>query len=128
MGKKPRKDNRQTENRRIKSLDRLAELEAFEQEILPALKRDLKAGLTADELRKKYAAYAQARLITTIMIDPDSSKATAAAKDILDRTEGKPKETKEVTHRLQNLPEEELDAILKSEMEDIQTKDKVKLN
>lgn len=107
------------EDRMLRSLDKLADFQEFQAEILPALRNDLKAGFTAQELYEKYQALAAARTISIVMQDKDSAKALAASKDILDRTLGKAKERTEVTHKLERLPDEQLDSLLLSELESL---------
>lgn len=102
-----------------KALDDLAEFEDFRETLLPAIRKDLKKGLTAQQIQAKYAAYAQARLVQIALMETDSGKASAAAKDILDRTHGRATEKKEVTHRFKDLTDAELDAVLQSEEADL---------
>jgi hypothetical protein len=109
----------QTDNHAADLVDQLRAFEEFRTELLPAIKRDLKSGLSADQLRKKYQAWVQARLIMNALTDPDAGKSTTAAKDLLDRVEGKAKETVDHNHRLQDVPEEELDAIVMSELKSV---------
>ena len=107
------------ENRMASNLDKLAEFEEFEAHILPALRKDLQSGMTAEEIMKKYQAVAAARLVSTAMGDADSSKGVSASKDILDRTLGKAKESKEIKHKFEDLPEDEIDSLLKSKLADL---------
>lgn len=100
-----------------KDLDTLSEFEQFRKEILPALRRDIKAGLSNEEIYKKYQAHTAARSVTIALTDPDSGKALAAIKEIHDRGTGKPKERQEVTHRLDKLADEQLDALLQTQLE-----------
>lgn len=100
------------------NLDKLAEFEEFEAHILPALRKDILSGMSGQEILDKYQAIAAARLVTTVMSDPDSSKAGTASKDILDRTLGKAKESKEIKHKFEDLPEDEIDSLLKSKLAD----------
>jgi paraquat-inducible protein B len=109
-----------TENDTVDLIDQLTQFEDFQGNILPALQKDVKAGLSTSELRKKYASLVQARIITAALANPDDSKAMAAAADLLNRVEGKATERKEVKHTLASLSEEELDAVLKSEIEDLE--------
>lgn len=104
------------ENKQLELLDQLAQFEDFQKTILPALQADVKAGLTSEELRKKYTSLVQARILTTALANPDVKAALTAAKDILDRAEGTATQRIEQTHRLEKLPEEQLDAILKTEL------------
>lgn len=101
---------RPEQNGAAELVDELARFEKFKQDVLPELRDDIRAGLTASEIMKKYSALAAARTITTVALEVDSGKALAAAKDILDRAEGKPKERVEHTHRYDQLTDDELDA------------------
>lgn len=117
--KRPRFSGKPEQDEVATLIDNLTAFEDFTNSILPALRKDIKAGLTPEELRKKYAAIVQARTITTA-ITSDDGRAMTAAKDILDRSEGRPTEKKEITHRYAEMKDEELDAILQSEEEDLQ--------
>jgi len=96
-------------------LSDLNEFIEFRTKILPAIRKDLATGMSAPELRKKYAALVQARIITEALTTPDAGKATALAKDVIDRVEGKATEKKEVTVKYADVSDEELDALLMSE-------------
>jgi DNA replication protein DnaD len=98
----------------------IAEFEKFKTELLPALQKDLLSGATAPELREKYLALVQARLISEALTNPDAAKAAAAAMDIINRAEGKAVEKRETKHTFENLKDEEVDAILKSEIEELE--------
>lgn len=118
-GKKMPRMSGWVEDQKMTSLiNELTDFEDFRTQILPAIRRDLKAGLSPKELREKYAALVQARTITTA-ITSDDGRAMAAAKDILDRQEGKATEKKEITHRYAEMKDQELDAILASEEEEL---------
>lgn len=109
----------------IRLHDKIAAFEDFEENILPALRKDLKAGLTPKQIREKYQSIVQARLITDVLRTEDPKEAAAIGKDLLDRVEGKATEKKEVTHRFKDMSDKELDAILQSEeqdLEDMQTR------
>lgn len=112
-------DGRPAEKRMTDFIQDLVEFEDFKETILPAIRKDVKSGMTAKQLREKYAALAQARLITDALMNPDAGKAAVAAKDIIDRAEGKAVERKETTHRFENMSDQELDALLASEEEDL---------
>lgn len=101
--------------------DRLAAFEAFEADILPVLRRDMTSGKSAQELFEKYSAMAAARGITIALQEEDSGKALAAIKDILDRTQGKAKESKEIEHKLAKLPDKELDAFLLTQINEMES-------
>lgn len=97
----------------------LREFEDFRETILPAIRRDLQKGMSAKGLREKYASLIQARQITEAITSPDPRAALAAGKDVIDRAEGKAVEKQEITHKFDNLTDEEFDAVLKSEEEDL---------
>lgn len=103
-------------------MDDLAEFEKFKQEVLPELRADLRAGMTAQEIMKKYSALAAARTITTVALEVDSGKALAAAKDVLDRADGKPKERVEHMHRYDESTDDEIDALVLARAQEIAEK------
>lgn len=113
--KKPRKSGSKTEDHRIRSVDDLALYDRLMGTMLKDLKEDLANGLTPEDLRHRYASLAQARGINVALTDADPKNVLAAVKDILDRSEGKAKERKEIEHTLGKLSEKELDALIISE-------------
>lgn len=107
------------ERKMVKLLDDLREFESFRNEILPKLQKMLKEGASAQKIYEFAQSYAAARAVSVLM-DPDSTKALAAAKDILDRTIGKPKERHEHEHKYSQLKDEELDALLTSRLKEVE--------
>lgn len=108
------------EARFIKALDQYREFEAFKETVLPSIQQDLYEGkLTASELYKKYEALAAARAISIAATEEDSGKAISAIKDILDRSQGRAVEKREVNHRFENLSDEELEALVMTEETDL---------
>ena len=108
------------QDRACQLIDDLAEFETFQHEILPALRKDIESGMPYREMERKYLGLAAARKITIALREPDSSKALAAIKDMQDRADGKPTEHRVNTHKFQALPDEELDAVLKSEIAELE--------
>ena len=98
-------------------MDELDEFAEFKKSILPALREDIKNGVSAEEIYKKAQALAATRMVMIAMREVDSTKAIAAVKDILDRTQGRATEKQEITHKLESLPDEQLDALLKSKLQ-----------
>lgn len=98
----------------------LKDYEEYKLTLLPAIRKDLASGMTAKQIREKYVAYLQAKVITNAILTDDHAQAAATAKDVLDRVEGKATEKKEVSHRFADMKESEIDAILKSEEEDLE--------
>lgn len=99
-----------------RALDKLADYEDFTSTFLPSLQKDIRAGLTMDQLLKKYEPAVAARLVQLGMT-AEGNTALGALKEILDRTQGKSVQKQEHTHRLARLPDQELDAVLKSKLE-----------
>ncbi len=120
-GRTPRGNGRNSHPAEMKQ-DRLhKELAEFEdyQTILATIRKDIKKGMTQKQLAEKYAPLAQARVISEMLTTDNPTAALAAAKDLLDRVEGKATEKKEVTHRFKDMADAELDAILESEEDDL---------
>lgn len=113
------KSNLAAEEIMARNLDDLAEFEEFKNTLLPAVRKDLSSGMSAKDILKKYAAIAAARTVTIAALEVDSGKALAAAKDIIDRAEGKPKEAVTHTHIYENLTDDELDAQILSRAEEV---------
>lgn len=107
------------DNKMAKTIAEIAAFEEFKGTILPDLQRDLKKGLSPAQIREKYMALLQARIISDALRTEDPTKALAVAKDLLDRVEGRATEKKEVTHKFKDMKDEELDAIIKSEIEEL---------
>jgi hypothetical protein len=57
-----------------------------------------------------------ARQISLALTEEDAGKAGSAVKDLLDRGIGKPTEKKELKHKLEGLPEEQVDAALATKL------------
>lgn len=104
-----------TEAEVVRSLDKLAAFEEFQAQIAPKLREMLKSN-SASDILKFSEAYAAARLATVAMLESDPGKAIVAAKDILDRVQGKAKERTEHVHKFEKLKDEELDSIIFSKL------------
>lgn len=99
-----------------RALDDLAQYDTFAVGLLPQLKELLAKGASAEDIYAKFAPMAAARAVMVAMMDVDSGKALAAAKDMLDRDGGKAKERSEVTHKYSQLPDNQLDSLILSEL------------
>lgn len=100
------------EHRMVQKLDELAEFESFKTEILPKLRKAIKDNLSTKEITEMARAIATARVATIAAWSEDDKTALSAAKELLDRAEGKATEKKEITHKMANLKDEDLDALL----------------
>lgn len=105
---------------RARSIDELAIYDEMMTGVLEGVRNDLRKGLSAEDILTKYSAVAAARIVTIASTDADSGKALAAGKDILDRVQGKAKERKELTHKLERVDEKQIDALLLSELDAIE--------
>lgn len=99
-------------------VDDLMEFEEFRNEVLPMLRKDLKAGTPPEELQKKYLALLTAREIT-VGLTAKPETALVAIKNIKDRAEGKAVERRVTVNKYDTLPDEQLDAALLSEEEEL---------
>lgn len=99
---------------RQKLLDEFVE---WKETIHPRIRADIKKGLDPKQLREKYSPLAEARKLMIALTSTNESSALAAIKDIQDRTEGKAKERIDMTHRLAQMPDDELDALILSELQ-----------
>lgn len=103
------------EDRMAKNLDELSAWQDFKADILPMLRKDMTT-LSIPEMREKYERLLEARKISIALSEKDSSKALAAIKDIQDRSEGKSTEKKDGSRKYDRMTDDELDAMLLSEM------------
>ena len=119
MSRRRQPRQNKAEYRMVATLDALAEFEAFQDDILPLLRKAIKEGWTREQIDQhpKVQALLAARQITIALKEMDSAKALSAIKDLRDRTQGKPTEKVETTHRMAQLPDEQLDSILLSKLE-----------
>lgn len=117
MSKRSPKPNG-TENRLVRALDDLAEFERYQEEVLPILRQAVLEGWTAERINShpKIQAMVAARQVTIALFDKDSARAHSAITDLRNRAEGKPKEKLEVTSRVSKMSDDELDALLLSEV------------
>jgi len=114
QGKQATGKTRQDDNM-DRMISDLAEFEEFRTQIIDSVRQDLLKGLTSEQLRKKYMSLITARMISEALTTPDAAKAASIAKDLTDRSEGKPVERKEIKLKYADLPDDELDALLESE-------------
>lgn len=99
--------------------ERMADLALFEQfreEVAPAMRAMVMEKRPPKEIFKAFQSLIAARQVTIALTARDPGKAHAAIMDIQNRVEGKPTERKEISHKLAELRDEELDALLISKM------------
>jgi len=105
---------------RARNIDDLVLHDDLMMGVLGTIKKDLAAGLTSEQILEKYSSLAAARVASIAATEADSSKALAAAKDILDRAQGRAVERKQIHHKLDKVDEKQLDAILLTELEGLE--------
>jgi hypothetical protein len=108
----------------VELVDKVRAFEKFQTEILPALQKDMDAGLSAEDIYRKYESFLAARAVTIAMTEVDTGKALSAIKEALDRSKGKATEKVDVTHKYDKLKDEELDALLTSRLKEANSEDK----
>lgn len=116
MGRNTRKQisTNSVEARMTGALDRLGEFEEFESSIAPALRKAVKSNASPEEIFKIVKSYAAARLATIALTDTDSGKALSASKELLNWTEGKATERKDIKLEIEQLDDNQLDSKLAS--------------
>jgi len=107
------------------AVDEKKEFDKWRSEFLPLIRKDLLAGLSAQEILKKYKAQAAARMVMAL-VNPEARTAVSAAKDIMDRTGGKAKESIIHTHKYEEMTDAEIVSHLKSLRKDVDTVTKPK--
>ena len=115
-----------------RTLDKLEQYEHFTSLISPLLRQAIKENWSAEKLATdpQIQTLLMARQMTIALAEADSGKALAAIKDLRDRSEGKAVERVEQTHKLEKLPDDQLDAMLLSKLaaargEDDETSDTI---
>lgn len=119
--KQKKKDGYSSQIRQVTLVDDLVEFEKFRDEILPVLRKDMNSGMSAEDIYKKWAPIAAAKLVTVALQSKNESSVLTATKEILDRSEGKARERRDTTHRLAQIPEKELDSLLLSKFEELES-------
>jgi hypothetical protein len=102
----------QREDSLLESLDDLALFQDLRADLLPELRRLIEGRAPTKDILESARAAAVARLASMAVLDEDSKVALAAIKELLERSEGKVTEKKEITHAMGKLKDEELDALV----------------
>ncbi len=107
------------ESRNVRNIDALATFDSIFSGTLAEIQKDVAAGLTSEQIVKKYAALAAARTASIALTSENEATALAASKDILDRSQGKAVERKIVKHAMNEAEEREIDALLESKLKEV---------
>lgn len=87
------------------------------------LEEDIRNGMKPKELREKYMTRVTARSIL-LALEGSEKSANIAIRDLSDRHEGRALEKKEITHHLEQLSDQEIEAMLLTEIDDLQNEKK----
>lgn len=104
----------------IRKIDNRNELVEMIQSLPKQLRQAIIDGSAPEQIYKDNLPIAAARIVAIAATERNPSVALAAAKDILDRVQGKAVERKLVKHQLEDVPDDQLDAILISELEGVE--------
>lgn len=98
----------------IRSLDQLADYESFTSDVLPILREAIQKGWTAEEIQNdpRVKAALVARQISIALREADPGKAHVAIKDLRDRIDGKPKESKDINVKYEDMSDDEIQSKL----------------
>ncbi len=107
------------EERMFRIIEELAQFEEWSKEVPELLKRAILSGKSAPELYDQFDNVAAVRVVQILMTETDSTKALAAAKDVLDRKYGRATEKKVIKHEFEDMPDEQINSILKGELADV---------
>jgi hypothetical protein len=113
----PRSNN--VEHAMARALDQLAAYDEFQATLGPFFQKALKEGMSKEELEAdpRLQALLVMREFQIALNSDDDAKALAAIRDLRDRKDGKATERVELKASLEALPEEQLDARLKTLLE-----------
>ena len=103
------------EARMIRIIEELSQFEEWSKEVPEVLKEAILSGKTAPELYDQFDNVAAVRVLQILMTETNSGQALAAAKDLLDRKYGRATEKKIIKHEFEEMSDEQLIAISKSE-------------
>jgi hypothetical protein len=98
----------------VRLIDEKREFDEFRENTLPVLRQMVRDKKPPEEILRVVESLAAAKLGT--MIVRDDKRSLAAIKEVLDRTQGKPIEKTETTHKFANLKREQAEALLKTKL------------
>lgn len=94
----------------------LAAFQEFRETVAPALRAMVEKKVPPEEMIRQFQSLLTARALTIALTSRDQAKSLAAVKDVLDRGLGKAVERRETKHVLEQLKDQELDALLESKL------------
>lgn len=118
MAKKKSRDGEYASRRRERLINKLAAIEDYHATVPADLRRMLENRATPQDIMEYAARLAAARLVTELG-STDPKQAMEASKQILDRTQGKAVERVQQHHKFEKLDEEQLDALILSQLKEV---------
>ena len=115
MAKKKNRTGEYAARRQERLADKLAAVEDYTQNVPAALRRLLENKASPQDILDFAASLAAARMVTELG-GTDAARAITVAKDILDRTQGKAKESVTTTHKFDKLDDAQIDALIHSKL------------
>lgn len=115
MAKKKSRQGEYAARRMNRLADKLAAVEDYTENVPAALRRLLENKASPQDILEFAASLAAARMVTELG-GTDAGRAITVAKDILDRTQGKAKETVTTTHKFDKLDDAQIDALIHSKL------------
>lgn len=105
-----------SEDRVVNLLEDLSEFQRFQKEVLPALRKAVADKKPAKEILELVKAHAAARLGTIALTSFDPAVAIQAIEKVFQRTDGPVTQEHKHEHQFHDLPETQLDALLKTKL------------
>jgi len=100
----------------LNTLDRYELFKGMEENLLKGVRQDIAKGLTADQIYEKYEHLAAACAVTLLARSDSPKELIPVIREIRDRVSGRAVEKKEVRHKFDSLTDDELKALVASEM------------
>lgn len=118
MAKKKNRSGEYAARRQERLASKLAAVEDYTANVPAALRRLLENKASPQDILEFASSLAAARMVTELG-GTDAARAITVAKDILDRTQGKAKESVAIAHKFEKLDEAQLDAIILSQFKEV---------
>lgn len=102
----------------VRDIDDLAELDRLKADVFPIIRKAREEGWTAERLWSdpRVLALMSQKMLLVAMTTKDDRTFQSGFKEIVDRAKGKPTERHEHKHELENLSDQELDALIITQM------------
>jgi len=109
---------RKQENKMVRTLDKLAEFQMFDDNILPKLRKMVLENWSPEKIRKAFAPVMQARMIQAGLGNINAANTLKAIKDTLDRHEGTAVQRMNTVNTYSTMSRQELAALALQKLRD----------